>query len=122
MGTNPASITSVPKMIHLGAESDVEFHVAPGERVLFAGSGEFAVVFPDDSPFNELVFTNTHARSLPARQCEGRFQYYWARAGMVGTSAKQVNVEVTGVIAPPLARPVPDGPASKGGTGFIIVP
>ncbi len=121
MGTNPASFATIPKMIHLGAESDREFHVAPGERVLFAGPGEFAVVFPEDSPFNELVYSNTHARTLPARQCEGKFQYYWARAGMVGTGAKSTGVDVSGVVAP-LARPVPEGTVPGGGTGFIIVP
>jgi hypothetical protein len=121
MSTNPASLTTVPKMIHLGAESAVEFHVAPGERVLFAGPGEFAVIFPDESPFNELVFSNTHARTLPARQCEGRSQYFWARAGMVGTGAKSMSVEVSGVVAP-MVKPPAEGAPPRGGSGVIVVP
>ncbi len=121
MGTNPASIATIPKMIHLGAESDREFHVAPGERVQFAGPGEFAVVFPDDSPFNELVFSHTHTRSLPAHPCEGRFEYYWARAGMVGTAMKPLGVEVSGVVAPSITPKVAGG-TTTGGHGVIIVP
>ena len=119
MGTNPASTGAVPKMLHLGVET--EFHVAPGERVIFAGHGEFAVVFPDDSPFGELVFTHTHARTMPARECEGRFQYFWARAGLVGTSAKPKGVEVTGVFGPILS-PTGEGSPAKGGLGVILVP
>lgn len=120
MGTNPASISAIAKIIHLGAENEVEFQIARGERVVFAGPGEFAVVFPGDSPFNELVFTHSHARTLPARDCQGRFQYYWARAGLVGTSAKPLGVEVTGVFGP-IAKDGPEGPP-KGGVGVIIVP
>lgn len=119
MGTNPGSISAIAKIIHLGAENEVEFHIAPGERVVFAGPTEFAVVFPVDSPFNERVFTHAHSRSLPARQCEGRFQYYWARGGLVGMTAKPLGVEVTGVFGP-TPKEGAEGPP-KGGTGVIIV-
>ena len=119
MGTNPSTTAAIPKMVHLGV--DTEFHVAPGERVIFAGHGEFAVVFPEDSPFGELVFTNTHARTMPAREPEGRFQYYWARAGLVPTAAKPKGAEVTGVFGPILGSPG-EGSPLRGGSGFIIVP
>ncbi len=119
MGTNPAAVATIPKMLHLGIER--ELHVAPGERVLFAGPGEFAVVFPEDSPFNELVFTHTHARTLPARECQGTFQYYWAQAGLVGPDAKSLGVEISGVVAP-ILKPAAQSPKRKGGSGIIIVP
>jgi hypothetical protein len=119
MGTNPATVATIPKMVHLGV--DTEFHVAPGERVIFAGHGEFAVVFPDDSPFGELVFNHTHARTLPARECQGRFHYYWARAGLVGAGAKPRGVEVTGVFGPILKEGADSAPP-KGGSGVIVVP
>ena len=120
MGTKPATVATIPKMLHLGAEDDREFHVAPGERVVFAGHGEFAVVFPNDSPFNEMVFSNTHARTLPARECQGRFEYFWARAGLVGTSARPSGVEVTGVFGP-ILKPAADAARIHARVGYFSV-
>jgi hypothetical protein len=117
MSSNPGAATTVPKMLHLGAEN--EFHVAPGECVLFAGAGPFAVVFPGDSPFNEHAFSDTHAKTQPVRSCQGKFKYYWAKAGVVSppTSA---GVVISGVVGPDTmpgaARP------AMGGHGLLVVP
>ena len=118
MSANPATVASVPKMLHLGGDN--EFHVAPGECVLFAGAGPFAVVFPRDSPFHEHVFSDTHAKTQPVGPRQGKFKYYWAKAGVVlpPTSA---GVVISGVVGPdvmPMAAAKPE----MGGHGVIIVP
>jgi len=117
MNTNPAEVAAIPKVLHLGVNR--ENHVAPGERVLFAGPGEFAVVFPGDSPFNEHVFSDTHAKTQPVRPCHGRFQYYWAQGGEVAAGVAAAGVVISGVVAPVL--PMSPGTTARGGPGIIIV-
>jgi hypothetical protein len=118
MTANPATDASVPKMLHLGADN--EFHAAPGECVLFAGAGPFAVVFPGDSPFHEHVFSDTHAKSQPVSPRQGKFKYYWAKAGVVSVPASP-GVLISGVVGPDLMPGSAAKPA-MGGQGIIIVP
>ena len=118
MNANPARVATAPKMLHLGVNT--EFHVAPGERVLFAGPGRFAVVFPGDSPFSEHVFSDANSKSQPARQCQGRFQYYWAQAGLVTPPAATPGVMISGVVAPILPA-MASGTSRRGGAGTIVV-
>jgi hypothetical protein len=118
MSANPARAETAPKILHLGVNT--EFHVAPGERVLFAGSGRFAVVFPGDSSFSEHVFSDANVKSQPARQCQGRFQYYWAEAGSEAARAATPGVMISGVVAPILPA-MASGTSRRDGAGTIIV-